>query len=140
MSTHACTLPAQLQAFLNDLTRNEQYDEQAGYHFWDTPHPRFPDHPVTDTGTCTNGALLIARQFHGRVVGYLNQDNPTSLIAPNSGGHDFAIIGDLLVDWWAVHVSENSPHEILHLETDRALIDSLYGDREKWKEVTTYET
>jgi len=36
------------------------------------------------------------------VAGYaIDRDDPQTLIGADVGGHDFAVVGDFIVDWWA---------------------------------------
>lgn len=84
-------------------------------------------------GNCTTGAEhIIDLVGQGDIFGYTKAQNPTAEIADGAGegGHDFAIIGDLLVDFWASDY--NSTPGIIPL-SDHALITKLYGDPHLWQ-------
>lgn len=76
--------------------------EEDGYYFW--PHVEGLAREGFDgkCGICTNGAKLIARKFHGFVAGYeIGEKDPQTLAGAIAGGHDFAVVGPFIVDWWA---------------------------------------
>lgn len=85
---------AEIEEFLAELTATEKYDEEEGFHYWD-----LPDGGKLHAGVCTNSARLVANRFNGEVKGYSTTQE--SLVGGICFGHDFAIVGDLLVDWWA---------------------------------------
>lgn len=87
------SLRKEIEEFLQELTDSEKYDEEEGVHYWYNPSGK------VESGICTNGAKLIAARFNGEVKGYAtNQEN---LVGGACFGHDFAIVGEYLVDWWA---------------------------------------
>jgi hypothetical protein len=92
-----------------------------------------PGDPDVDDGLtiCTNSARMVAERFGGRVMGYWHKDNPTAALGEAEGGHDFAVVGDYLVDGWACYVDTRGP-AVLHLTRDVANIERLYGDRSRW--------
>jgi hypothetical protein len=96
------TLFHNLLAECKRLTALMDYDEGGGFYFW--PHAEGLAREGFDCkcGICTNGAKLIARQFGGFVAGYsITSDQSRLLVAADAGGHDFAIVGPFIVDWWA---------------------------------------
>jgi hypothetical protein len=84
------------RALLAECKRLEaltEYDED-GFHFW--PHVG-----GVECGLCTNGARLIAQKFGGFVAGYsIAPEDPRSLVGADVFGHDFAVVGNFIVDWW----------------------------------------
>lgn len=86
---------------------------------------------------CTTSARIIASRFGGKVMGFAGKDNPKAGILENCDGHDFAVLGHLLVDWWAHgYIGTHAyPRRIYNLDTDAELIEKIYGDRSKWEEV-----
>ena len=89
-------LEAALLAECRKLVRLSKYDSQAGISIW----PHVPT-GRNDCGRCTNGAKLIAQKFGGFVAGYeIETTDPQTLVAAISGGHDFAVVGEFIVDWW----------------------------------------
>jgi hypothetical protein len=106
----------------------ESADTSGDFAFW--PHAPAGQN---ECGVCTNGARLIARRFGGRVCGYaMSTRDSDDLIAKDCFGHDFAIVGDYLVDWWAWDYPESLPHPILHLQKDAALIAKYYKPQSEW--------
>ncbi|WP_396329406.1 hypothetical protein [Burkholderia anthina] len=101
----------------------------------DDLHMIFPD--GGSSTICTNYARAIAAALPGRavVVGFFEQDNPTSRLAQIAGGHDVAIVdGRWIVDPW-VRLVESESERIcfdLHDPADAATIADLYGDRSCW--------
>lgn len=122
---------AELLAECRRLTQESKYNEEQGYSYWDTPKGEI------QCGRCTNGALLIAEKFGGYVAGYLMDFQPktwqSELVARDCGGHDFAIVGDYLVDWWAWDYEESIPEPVLHLVADAELIARKYLPRAEWE-------
>jgi hypothetical protein len=120
---------AEITAFLDHLTDTEQFNEAECYHYWPAGHPGAPADSPAYTGTCTVGAAIVAKRFGGSIWGY--GENPAATVSPT--GHDFAIVGMWLVDWWAYNVEASTPKMIFNLETEGALIASLYGPRKSWE-------
>jgi len=84
------------------LKTTMKYDSQVGLYYW--PHVCEVEEPEgpSECGICTNGAKLIAKKFGGFVAGYrIHPTESRTLIAADVYGHDFAVIGDYIVDWWA---------------------------------------
>ena len=77
------------------------YDETAGFYFWpNVATMESPDYE-SQCGICTNGAKLIAKNFAGYVAGYLiHPEDPRTLVGADVYGHDFAVVGDFIIDWW----------------------------------------
>jgi hypothetical protein len=84
-------------------------------------------------GVCTDCAKKIVDKFGGKVVGYFNSDNPTATVAEAESGHDFALVGNKLVDPWAYHVEGSIPRPVLDRKADAKLIAEKYGDPSKWE-------
>lgn len=103
-------------AFCRYLHWAEQYDQEDGYSYW------LQDNQGTivkarkgltdmdelegrttriECGKCTNGAELIAKKFGGYVAGYsMGEEFRKTFVGYDCGGHDFAVLGDYIVDWW----------------------------------------
>ena len=76
------------------LKKSLGYDERGGFFFW--PHVG-----GVECGISTNGARLIARKFGGFVAGYaIDLEDRRSLVGADVFGHDFAVVGNFIVDWW----------------------------------------
>lgn len=91
---------------------------------------------------CTNCARYICATFGGVVVGYATQDNPSAVLGVGIDGHDFAIVeGRFLVDLWAVDTEMASTRYVHDLEdvADRAAVERLYGDPDRWVEVERHD-
>lgn len=123
-AAEASGLRPQIEAIMADMMK----DVDAAF---DTE-----DGQIKDSGNpwsnCTQGARHIINQVgRGEIWGYQKKDNPTAELADGDGegGHDFAIIDDLLVDFWA-HDYKDTPG-IIRL-SDKAQIAELYGDRALW--------
>jgi hypothetical protein len=84
------------------LTFAMDYDESGGFYFWPHVEGLVRDGFDCRCGICTSGAKLIAKEFGGFVAGYLiQQEDPQTLVGAVTGGHDFAVVGPFIVDWWA---------------------------------------
>jgi len=114
------------------LNNSITYDEVEGVN-------QFPD--GTHAFFCTNWADLAVKKFGGQRAGFMHEDNPTATVAEDSDGHDFALIGDYLVDYWIKFFEGTSEQCVFDLTdpTDKVKVDALYGDRAKW-ELYEYET
>lgn len=70
------------------------------------------------------------------LFGFHGDDNPTSRIGREYGGHDFAVIDDrYVVDPWLDDTANESKQVVFDLEApdDQPIIQELYGDRRCWK-------
>ncbi|MFQ5472755.1 MAG: hypothetical protein ACE5FA_07720 [Dehalococcoidia bacterium] len=90
---------------------------------------------------CHTTAGYIAEALDGAVYGYLVKDNPDAEL-PLKGsydGHDFAIVGHYLVDWWAKDMAGLSDRDIFDLSdpTDAAEAMRLYGSPDRWSRSKT---
>lgn len=111
---------------------------QEDVRFMDNWQSYMPD--GSSSVVCTNYALLVAERFPGRtkVVGFYNDDNPTSRVAIegiHSEGHDFAIVDDrYLVDPWLKLVVAETERVAFDLQDadDVVLVRSLYGPSSCW--------
>ena len=133
MATESVTVTKEaIKAFLWELIALERYDVDQGYHY-------FEGDPEWGSTTCTTSAYRIAARFGGEVWGVASIDPGAAQykgrVASRCGGHDFAIVGDYLVDWWAVRVACMTPGHpgMLHLVDDAEQIKIWYGPRERWK-------
>lgn len=78
-----------------------RYDETEGFTFWPSVAALDSRDYESQCGICTNGAKLIAQKFGGFVAGYLiHPEDPRTLAGADVYGHDFAVVGDFIVDWW----------------------------------------
>ena len=83
------------------LTTSMDYDTKSGFSFWPHVEPLQNSEHSNQCGICTNGARLIAEKFGGFVAGYLiNPEDSQTLVGANCFGHDFAVVGNFIVDWW----------------------------------------
>jgi hypothetical protein len=96
---------------------------------------------------CTDYASHIFLELPGRVriVGFVNEDNPTSRCAREEFhpcGHDFAIVDDrYLVDPWPKLVLNNMEQVVFDMSdpADAALVRDVYGPRDCWGHMTDAE-
>lgn len=90
---------------------------------------------------CTDYAMHIYLALPGRVriVGFANEDNPTSRVAReliHPGGHDFALVDErFIVDPWPRLVPSVFPQMVFDLtdEADAALVLDIYGPQQCWR-------
>lgn len=82
---------------------------------------------------CTVTAAELQIMLGGTVKGFHNWDNPTAKVCPADNGHDFLVLDDYIVDWWAKEF--NNHPAILHRKKDADKIATLYGDEKLWVEV-----
>jgi hypothetical protein len=116
---------------------NKYYSNESNFNFEETKTDgiHFPD--GTWRFMCSNWARYT-RRLEGKAAklyGYLDEQNPLSLIAVECGGHDFAVVaGRFIVDGWAVCVSGYSRSAVFDLldPKDRKGIRELYGDPACW--------
>lgn len=116
---------------------DEVFGNEANYNVSTFPDAaaEFPD--GTEWFICTNWAHYVRRVLGDRaeIYGFDDESNPTSLIAQESGGHDFAVVdGRYIVDGWAKNVEQHIRCAVLDLDNPEhaAKIVELYGDRSKW--------
>jgi len=85
---------------------------------------------------CTSSAALVAKRFGGKVMGFWADDNPTAGVNRICSGHDFAVVGDLVVDYWLREVEEVSPKAVFDLSDPKEAQEAQawYGPQEKWSE------
>lgn len=125
-----------------------------GDDFWDvtvdpdTGESSFKDLPYSGT-QCTGFAMKVLEKLgraRVKIKGFFGEENPSSEIGQDAGGHDFAVAdGRYIVDGWlgegfATPMGNNDlpARAVFDLEdpADKAEIDRLYGDQSKWKEMT----
>ncbi len=125
-----------------------EYDRRWGHLSWeDQPagESQFPD--GSSATVCTNYAIQIARAYPGRVriMGFANEDNPTSKVAQDElhpGGHDFAILDDrFLIDPWVRLVAGANDVIVFDLTDpqDQAAVLVWYGPQSCWSVVAGAE-
>lgn len=90
------------------LTDSMAYNDEIGFYYWPwLKDNNFEPEDCSHCGICTNGARLIAFKFNGYVAGYnIWMSESDMLIGHGCGGHDFAIVGDYIVDWWGWEYSK----------------------------------
>lgn len=114
--------------------------------FWDIAYdPELGGQVFRNSGIscccCTGFALEIRRKLGAArvgVFGFSLEDNPTSFIAQQAGGHDFAVVdGWFIVDPWLLEVAGIGDCAVFDLgASDVREIERLYGAREKWKQIS----
>lgn len=98
-----------------DLRKKEVYHERVGVYYW--PHIaadlEYPEGPA-ECGVCTNGARIIASMFEGRVSGYpIDPSESRVLVGAKAYGHDFAVVGHYIVDWWGWQYECSLTHPVI---------------------------
>lgn len=123
-----------LLSFCNYLTVTRNFHERVGVYYWpwvakDLLEPEGP----AECGICTNGALLVAQTFQGYVAGYpmMRDDEVKTLVGEKSGGHDFAVVGEFIVDWWAVAYDNSKEPPVMLVE--EGIRRGLYKPRKDWR-------
>lgn len=122
------TLRKEIEAYLLHLNETEQYDENFDCSLW-TDNPFTNDVPVT---MCTSSAMLVAVKFGGMVYGYeiycekfksiLEPHEIENLIGYMDGGHDFCVIDNMIIDYWAKYVDKPEQRIIIDLMDDADLL------------------
>lgn len=121
-------LPTDAKPLLSLLSDSEWHSESLGMHFWKTDDPL----KCLGSGTCTVSALIIARQLGGKVFGYRIEEADGGVVGHDAGGHDFAVVKDVIIDWWGAAV-EDTP-AIVRIGSSEA--QRLYLPQERWIPVT----
>lgn len=109
----------------------------------------FPD--GSSVVQCTNYAGQVFKQIlnypsadiNCKILGFSVNDNPSSSIAQECGGHDFALINDrFIVDGWLKNVDEGSSASVFDLESpqDAEQIMQFYGDISKATRLNNFES
>lgn len=126
----------EIQQYIDFLYESEVYTEW-GYSYW--PHANL-EHG-NSVCNCTTGANLICHKFGGKVYGYhIRPDEKyKNIIGFHAGGHDFAIVGEFLVDYWAKYVEDLNNEPILHLVQDMAIIKEKYLPLTMWRNLPLWE-
>ena len=108
------------------------YDETAGFYFWpNVATMESPDYE-SQCGICTNGAKLIAQEFGAYVAGYLiHPEDPQTLVGADVYGHDFAVVGDFIIDWWGWEYAGSL--EIPVISRAKAIALGKYKPAEAWE-------
>ena len=125
-------LESDLLAECTKLKSLMRYDEAAGFYFWPEVFGfRFSD-GANECGRCTNGAKLIAKKFGGFVAGHLiTPEDSRSLVGADVFGHDFAVVGDFIVDWWGWEYEQSLLTPVLLRAKGVAL--GKYKPEEDWE-------
>lgn len=89
---------------------------------------------VEGSSICTVTACELQVVLGGKVVGFLNTNNKRARVCPDESGHDFLVLDDFIVDWWA-HSFHGLP-AILDRKKDAELVAELYGDPTAWEELS----
>lgn len=135
----------QIEAYLKELTDSEHNsgnDDMAV--FKNLEGFDLCPRSSLDVVICTTSAMMVAAKFKGKVYGYqLYHDTPgyhKKLIAATCGGHDFAVVGSYLIDWWARNV-EGKGKAIYDLANpnDAAIVQRKYLPRTQWKRVPMWK-
>ena len=88
---------------------------------------------------CTGYAAELFCKFGpGRTMlfGFHGEDNPTSRIGREYGGHDFAVIDvRFILDPWLSDTANESEQVIFDMEApeDQSIIRELYGEQRYWE-------
>lgn len=125
-------MKTEIEAYLKHLSATEQYDEDLETSVWNE-NPFAYDLTVT---RCTSSAMLIALKFGGVVHGYyVDQTDAETVTGYDCGGHDFCVVGNLLIDYWAKEVNNPKLRSILDLtcSKDRAYIRKHYLPFSRWE-------
>jgi hypothetical protein len=86
---------------------------------------------VQGSSCCTVSACELQDMLGGDVMGFFNHNNPTAKICPLEDGHDFLVLEEFIVDWWASKFRDLPA--ILDRKKDVVQIAWLYGDPERWE-------
>lgn len=117
--------------FCNLLCRDEQYDEVIGYHFWKEINGRRLSWPLGECGQCTCSASIISHEFQGKVAGYeMHSGDAKTLVGYACFGHDFAVVGDYIVDWWGWQYEQAIPCPVILKE--EGIAAGLYKPERFW--------
>lgn len=131
---------SELAQFAMSLFDDEVHNDEQGVAEWPRDKHRFSDEDFGDEniqcGKCTNSARLVAQRFGGKVFGYECRNNPGAKIGVDCFGHDFAVVGDYIVDYWAKHFAGESENSVIKRGTPEAI--SLYGPEENWELMYDY--
>jgi hypothetical protein len=115
------------------MKRTMRY-HKIGFHHWPwVPVTHFVPEGPSECGICTNSARLLAFRFNGYVVGYpigKSYSNRERLIGASSFGHDFAVISNFLVDWWAWAWEESLSQPVLSLSDP--IVRARYKPASEW--------
>lgn len=137
----------ELHTYLQYLSKTERYDEENEMSVWDE-NPFIYDLSVT---RCTSSAMLVCLKFKGIVHGYeiydehyypdLEPSFVRNLIGFDSGGHDFCIVDNFLVDYWAKEVCHPDKKWILDLtdSEDLKYFKLHYFEPDQWSTLDLWD-
>ena len=121
---------ARLLAFIRRLCDEEEYESEEG---------RWIFRSGGDSGRCTDGAMKVAIEFDGLVVGYRTADNPSAVVPKYVDGHDFALIaGRFVVDYWGCHVANEVDRTVFDLNDpeEAKLVRHYFGKQTAWQTIS----
>jgi hypothetical protein len=94
-----------------------------------------PMENVGDAGRCTDTAQWLRRALGGTVMGYEHKNNKEAAIGEDQFGHDFLVVRNFIVDWWAKEYL--GLPAIYDLSDKREAEEALknYGPAIRWSDV-----
>lgn len=100
-------LRAKIETYLNVLCAADQYSEEREMSVF----VGLREMECDSVTRCTTSAMHVARELGGFVCGYeIDYDKKfEKIIGYDCGGHDFAVVGHYLVDWWSKYVNLSGP-------------------------------
>ena len=119
----------QLDNYCCYLTTVMDYDDKVGVYYW--PHVGIIKEPedLCECGICTNGAILIAKFFKGSVFGYPISEGQT-FVGYSAYGHDFAVVGDYIVDWWGWEYEKTISNPVIKIS--EGISKGYYKPQDLW--------
>ncbi len=114
------------------LKRTMRYNK-IGFHYWpEVKVRRFVPEGPSECGICTNGAKIIAARFDGYVAGYtIHPDESRRLVGADCFGHDFAVVGNFIVDWWGWEYEQSIFHPVIEIGSSVAAM--AYKPVSEWQ-------
>ncbi len=126
----------EIRKYLEHLSSIEAFDEEQQASIFREEEKEFI-YPAS-IFLCTNSALRVAHKFNGQVFGYDLQNKPQykNKLAYDYYGHDFAVVGSFIVDWWAKNI-DGQAFDILDMDNpeDMEIIKEKYLPRAEWSPV-----
>ena len=132
-------MEAKIESYLNHLQLTEHYDKEMEMSIW-KENPFIYDLSVT---RCTSSAMLIALKFGGSVFGYeVDQEHPKTIIGFDCGGHDFCIVENFIVDYWAKYVNDPKLKAVIDMSNpaNAEYIKNHYLDKAQWESLELWPT
>lgn len=132
----------QIKDYLHHLYTDESYDLNLEMSVWKN-NPFIYDYlSVTQ---CTSSAMLLAHRFGGQVFGYpldlFNVDENKNLLGCHSGGHDFCVVDNLLIDYWAKYVDNPKRKAIIDLTNpyEWGYLQKYYLPLDRWEHLKLWD-